>query len=207
MCTSVSSHLCDLCSSSFSSPPARDQTREEEEEGQTRRCMFTAFSISEQHSEGLTLFRQPIIYVCVCSLFSVPLCSVPLKNSFYGTLRSSVNNISTPEPAVWHSLSGLRPLTKAHFYGNLQLAWGKELRRTVGIVVLYRDHRTKNGGKTRGEKGEILFERLGKMHRVATAKGRTHRNKQNHKMDVTCSWRGPRPGVAAAIVVGISCKG
>jgi len=63
----------------------------------------------------------------------------------------------------------------------------RKQRCTVGIVVLYRDHRTKNGGKTRGEKGEILFERLGKMHRVATAKGRTHRNKQNHKMDVTCS--------------------
>ncbi len=177
MCTSVSSHLCDLCSSSFSSPPARDQTREEEEEGQTRRCMFTAFSISEQHSEGLTLFRQPIIYVCVCSLFSVPLCSVPLKNSFYGTLRSSVNNISTPEPAVWHSLSGLRPLTKAHFYGNLQLAWGKELRRTVGIVVLYRDHRTKNGGENEGRKRGDFVWKVGKNAQSCHSK-RTDTQKQ-----------------------------
>lgn len=32
----------------------------------------------------------------------------------------------------------------------------------------------KGGGNEWGKKGEILFERLGKMHRVATAKGRTH---------------------------------
>ncbi len=173
MCTSVSSHLCDLCSSSLSSPPARDQTREEEEEGQTRRCMFTAFSISEQHSEGLTLFRQPIIYFCVCFLFSVPLCSVPLKNSFYGTLRSSVNNISTPEPAVWHSLSGLRPLTKAHFYGNLQLAWGKEWGEQWALLFSIGITEQKRGGKRGRKRGRFCLKGWEKCTELPHAKGRT----------------------------------
>lgn len=41
----------DAASSYFSSP-SRDQTREEKGKGQTWRRMFTAFSVSEQHSEA-----------------------------------------------------------------------------------------------------------------------------------------------------------
>lgn len=148
-------------------------------------CVLS-FSAAQWSCNRVWLFRQLIISFCVCSLFSVPLCSVPLKNSFYGTLRSTVNNISTPEPAVRHSLSGLWPLTKAHFYGNLQLAWGKGLGRTVGIVVvLYRNHKTKK--REKNEK-KILFERLGKIHRTTTVKGHTQEHRGKNK---TTRWTLP----------------
>lgn len=61
----------------------------------------------------------------------------------------------------------------------------------MGIVVLYRHHKTKKGGKkTRGEK-EILFERLGKMpNQVAKAKGRTH-TQEHTETNKTTRWTLP----------------